>query len=217
VVPETRLRGGSARLWSGLGLGAVLPRSRRTGRTRSAGGASSCDVPDLCAGGSVCIVRTPMGISGRWPLWRVALALGAPTVVLHTGQGHHWAHCLGTICRSPAAVSAQDTGGLRPFRPDDLPFPPVIQVWMIERHVTDSAGRYRRPSLNSAWPATNLPGQPAGYVQGQWTIQTLNSIRDTRHREDQSTVRTPPRTVLWRLLSGPAGCGVASSRAVSSR
>ena len=52
--------------------------------------------------------------------------------------------------------------------PKDLPFPHVSQVWLIERYVSDLAG----------------------YVRGQWVIESWHWLRDTLCREDQSQIRT---------------------------
>ena len=78
--------------------------------------------------------------------------------------------------------------------PDDLPFPHVSQVYLIERHVTALDGSPL--SEVAALGVTSLPGTRAGpetiagLVRGQWAIESLHWLRDTLYREDNSTVRT---------------------------
>jgi predicted transposase YbfD/YdcC len=78
--------------------------------------------------------------------------------------------------------------------PADLPFPGVNQVFLLERHVTDIAGKpvSAVAALGVASPTSNHadPATLAGYVQGQWAIEVLHWHRDTLWREDQSRVRT---------------------------
>jgi predicted transposase YbfD/YdcC len=78
--------------------------------------------------------------------------------------------------------------------PQDLPFPHVSQVYLIERHVTALDGTPL--SEIAALGVTSLaatragPGTIAGLVRGQWAIESLHWLRDTLYREDESTVRT---------------------------
>jgi predicted transposase YbfD/YdcC len=78
--------------------------------------------------------------------------------------------------------------------PPDLPFPHVNQVYLVERYVTDTAGTpmgaVAQLGVASHTTAQATPADLAGYVQGQWAIESLHWIRDTCYREDQSTVRT---------------------------
>jgi predicted transposase YbfD/YdcC len=78
--------------------------------------------------------------------------------------------------------------------PDDLPFPHVNQVFLIERYVT---GLHGQPisAVAALGVASPKPGQAdaaglAGYVREQWSIESLHWIRDTLYQEDKSTVRT---------------------------
>jgi predicted transposase YbfD/YdcC len=78
--------------------------------------------------------------------------------------------------------------------PEDLPFPHVSQVLLIERHVTDLAGK-PVSSVAALGVASPEPGQAdpaalAGYVREQWSIESLHWIRDTLYQEDKSQVRT---------------------------
>jgi predicted transposase YbfD/YdcC len=78
--------------------------------------------------------------------------------------------------------------------PDDLPFPHVNQVFLIERHVTGTDGTpvSAIAQLGVASPAADqaTPADLAGYVQGQWAIEVLHWLRDTLYQEDNSKVRT---------------------------
>ena len=78
--------------------------------------------------------------------------------------------------------------------PEDLPFPHVSQVYLIERHVTDLHGNpvSAVAALGVASPA---PGQVsaadlAWQVREQWAIESLHWLRDTLYQEDKSQVRT---------------------------
>jgi predicted transposase YbfD/YdcC len=78
--------------------------------------------------------------------------------------------------------------------PDDLPFPHVRQVLLIERHVTDLKGK-PVSAVAALGVASPEPGQAdavslAGYVREQWSIESLHWIRDTLYQEDRSQVRT---------------------------
>ena len=78
--------------------------------------------------------------------------------------------------------------------PDDLPFPHVSQVFLIERYVT---GLHGQPisAVAALGVASPKPEQAdaaglAGYVREQWSIESLHWIRDTLYQEDKSTIRT---------------------------
>jgi predicted transposase YbfD/YdcC len=78
--------------------------------------------------------------------------------------------------------------------PEDIPFPHVQQVWLIERYITDLDGTPR--SAVAALGVTNLPAgraaphQLASLVRDHWGIESLHWLRDTVYHEDESTVRT---------------------------
>ena len=78
--------------------------------------------------------------------------------------------------------------------PEDLPFPHVSQVFLIERHVTDLRGQpiSAVAALGVANPAPDQasPADLAGYVREQWSIESLHWLRDTLYQEDKSKVRT---------------------------
>lgn len=78
--------------------------------------------------------------------------------------------------------------------PDDLPFPHVSQVFLIERHVTGLDGQpvSAVAALGVASPGPEQAGAAdlAGYVRQQWSIESLHWIRDTLYQEDKSKVRT---------------------------
>jgi predicted transposase YbfD/YdcC len=72
--------------------------------------------------------------------------------------------------------------------------PGVNQVYLIERHVTDTAGKPTSAvaALGVASPTSDqaTPADLAAYVQGQWAVEVLHWLRDTAWREDNSRVRT---------------------------
>lgn len=78
--------------------------------------------------------------------------------------------------------------------PEDVPFPHVQQVFLLERYVTDLAGT--PTSAVAVLGITSLTTQRAGAaalaeaVRGHWGIESLHWLRDTVYREDNSTVRT---------------------------
>ena len=78
--------------------------------------------------------------------------------------------------------------------PEDLPFPHVRQVFLIERHVADLRGQpiSAVAALGVASPAPDQasPADLAGYVREQWSIESLHWLRDTLYQEDKSKVRT---------------------------
>lgn len=78
--------------------------------------------------------------------------------------------------------------------PEGLPFPHVQQVYLIERYVTDTAGK--SPSAAAALGVTNLtaaqasPADLATYVKDHWGVESLHWLRDTCYREDNNRART---------------------------
>jgi len=103
----------------------------------------------------------------------------------------------------PATRPPQNDGGHGPVTtrtiqvldaPQNLPFPHVSQVYLIERHVTALDGsplsKVAALGVTSLAPARVGPGAIAGLVRGQWAIESLHWLRDTLYREDNSTVRT---------------------------
>ena len=89
----------------------------------------------------------------------------------------------------PVACSATDKGHGRITTrtiqvlpaPEELPFPHVSQVFLIERYVTDLAGKpvSAVAALGVASPAPDLasPADLARYVREQWSIESLHWIR----------------------------------------
>jgi len=78
--------------------------------------------------------------------------------------------------------------------PEDLPFPHVSQVFLIERYVTGLRGQ-PISAVAALGVASPKPEQAdaaglAGYVREQWSIESLHWLRDTLYQEDKSTVRT---------------------------
>jgi predicted transposase YbfD/YdcC len=78
--------------------------------------------------------------------------------------------------------------------PEDLNFPHVHQVFLIERQVTDLKGK---PLSNVAvLGVTDLTAIQADatviaeFTLGQWGLESLHWLRDTLYREDDSRVRT---------------------------
>jgi predicted transposase YbfD/YdcC len=78
--------------------------------------------------------------------------------------------------------------------PEDLPFPHVRQVYLIERYVTDLSGNpvSAVAALGVASPAPEQlsAADLAWHVREQWAIESLHWIRDTLYQEDKSQVRT---------------------------
>jgi predicted transposase YbfD/YdcC len=99
--------------------------------------------------------------------------------------------------------------------PEDLPFPHVSQVYLIERHVTDLHGNpvSAVAALGVASPA---PGQVsaadlARHVREQWSIESLHWIRDTLYQEDRSQVRTRSGPRVMAALRNLAICALRLS------
>ena len=78
--------------------------------------------------------------------------------------------------------------------PENLPFPHVSQVFLIERYVTGLRGQpisaVAALGVASPEPEHAGPGDLARYVRQQWSIESLHWLRDTLYQEDKSTVRT---------------------------
>ena len=92
--------------------------------------------------------------------------------------------------------------------PEDLPFPHVRQVFLIERHVADLRGQpiSAVAALGVASPAPDQasPADLAGYVREQWSIESLHWLRDTLYQEDKSKVRTRNGPRVMAALRNPA-------------
>jgi predicted transposase YbfD/YdcC len=78
--------------------------------------------------------------------------------------------------------------------PEDLPFPHVSQVFLIERYVTDLHGQpvsaVAALGVASPEPEKANAADLAGYVREQWSVESLHWLRDTLYQEDKSQVRT---------------------------
>ena len=78
--------------------------------------------------------------------------------------------------------------------PEDLPFPHVNQVTLIERYVSDLHGNPRSAvavlGVTSLTAARADPAQLARLTRNHWRIESLHWLRDTLYREDNSTTRT---------------------------
>ena len=120
----------------------------------------------------------------------------------------------------PVAHSATDRGHGRITTrtiqvlpaPEDLPFPHVSQVLLIERHVSDLAGNpvSAVAALGVASPAANRasPADLARHVRGQWAIESLHWLRDTLYQEDKSQVRTRSGPRIMAALRNLAICAL---------
>ncbi|MGH4026029.1 MAG: ISAs1 family transposase, partial [Pseudonocardiaceae bacterium] len=78
--------------------------------------------------------------------------------------------------------------------PENLPFPHVNQVFLIERYVSDSDGQpisaVAALGVASPQPDQTNPATLASYVREQWSIESLHWIRDTLYQEDKSQIKT---------------------------
>jgi len=99
--------------------------------------------------------------------------------------------------------------------PDDLPFPHVSQVFLIERYVT---GLHGQPvsAVAALGVASPEPGQAdaadlARYVREQWSIESLHWLRDTLYQEDKSQVRTRSGPRIMAALRNLAICALRLS------
>ena len=97
--------------------------------------------------------------------------------------------------------------------PENLPFPHVSQVFLIERHVTGLAGKpvssVAALGIASPGPGQADPAALAGYVREQWSIESLHWIRDTLYQEDKSLVRTRSGP---RLMAGLRNLAIGALR-----
>jgi predicted transposase YbfD/YdcC len=83
--------------------------------------------------------------------------------------------------------------------PENLNFPHTVQVFLIERTVTEKG----RTSYQAMLYVTSLTADQASatdllaYVRGHWSVEVLHWIRDVTYREDASRVHTgnAPRVV----------------------
>jgi predicted transposase YbfD/YdcC len=96
--------------------------------------------------------------------------------------------------------------------PEDLPFPHVSQVYLIERHVSDLHGNQVSAvaALGVASPAPDRasPADLARHVRQQWAIESLHWLRDTLYQEDKSQVRTRSGPRIMAALRNLAICAL---------
>jgi predicted transposase YbfD/YdcC len=96
--------------------------------------------------------------------------------------------------------------------PEDLPFPHVSQVYLIERHVSDLDGNpvSAVAALGVASPAGDRASAAdlARHVRGQWAIEALHWLRDTLYQEDRSRVRTRSGPRIMAALRNLAICAL---------
>ncbi len=99
--------------------------------------------------------------------------------------------------------------------PEDLPFPHVSQVYLIERHVSDLHGNpvSTVAALGVASPAPDRasPADLARHVRQQWAIESLHWLRDTLYQEDKSQVRTRSGPRIMAALRNLAICALRLS------
>ena len=120
----------------------------------------------------------------------------------------------------PVAHSATDRGHGRITTrtiqvlpaPEDLPFPHVSQVLLIERYVSDLAGNHVSAvaAFGVASPAADRASAAdlAGDVREQWSIESLHWLRDTLYQEDKSQVRTRSGPRIMAALRNLAICAL---------
>jgi predicted transposase YbfD/YdcC len=120
----------------------------------------------------------------------------------------------------PVAHSATDRGHGRITTrtiqvlpaPENLPFPHVGQVYLIERYVTDLRGTpvSAVAALGVASPAPDQvsPADLAWHVREQWAIESLHWLRDTLYQEDKSQVRTRSGPRIMAALRNLAICAL---------
>jgi hypothetical protein len=93
--------------------------------------------------------------------------------------------------------------------PDDLPFPHVNQVFLIERYVTDLHGRPVSAAaalgVASPEPGQADPAALAGYVREQWSIESLHWLRSPGRAWLLHHVA--PTRHGWLLAADLLGCG----------
>ena len=99
--------------------------------------------------------------------------------------------------------------------PEDLPFPHVSQVYLIERHVSDLHGNpvSAVAALGVASPAPDRASAAdlARHVREQWAIESLHWLRDTLYQEDKSQVRTRSGPRIMAALRNLAICALRLS------
>ena len=99
--------------------------------------------------------------------------------------------------------------------PEDLPFPHVSQVYLIERHVSDLHGNpvSAVAALGVASPAPDRASAAdlARHVRQQWAIESLHWLRDTLYQEDKSQVRTRSGPRIMAALRNLAICALRLS------
>ena len=120
----------------------------------------------------------------------------------------------------PVAHSATDRGHGRITTrtiqvlpaPEDLPFPHASQVLLIERYVSDLAGKpvSAVAAFGVASPAADRASAAglAGHVREQWSIESLHWLRDTLYQEDKSQVRTRSGPRIMAALRNLAICAL---------
>lgn len=120
----------------------------------------------------------------------------------------------------PVAHSATDRGHGRITTrtiqvlpaPEDLPFPHVKQVMLIERYVTDLHGNpvSAVAALGVASPAPDQVSAAglAWHVREQWAIESLHWLRDTLYQEDKSQIRTRSGPRIMAALRNLAICAL---------
>jgi predicted transposase YbfD/YdcC len=96
--------------------------------------------------------------------------------------------------------------------PEDLPFPHVSQVYLIERHVSDLHGNpvsaVAALGVASPAPGRASPADLARHVRQQWAIESLHWLRDTLYQEDKSQVRTRSGPRIMAALRNLAICAL---------
>ena len=96
--------------------------------------------------------------------------------------------------------------------PEELPFPHVSQVLLLERYVSDLAGNpvSAAAGLGVASPAVDRASAAdlAGHVREQWAIESLHWLRDTLYQEDKSQVRTRSGPRIMAALRNLAICAL---------
>jgi len=96
--------------------------------------------------------------------------------------------------------------------PENLPFPHVSQVLLIERYVSDLAGNpvSAVAAFGVASPAADRASAAdlAGHVREQWAIESLHWLRDTLYQEDKSRVRTRSGPRIMAALRNLAICAL---------
>ena len=96
--------------------------------------------------------------------------------------------------------------------PEDLPFPHVKQVLLIERYVTDLHGSpvsaVAAPGVASPAPEQVSAAGLAWHVREQWAIESLHWLRDTTYQKDKSQVRTRSGPRIMAALRNLAICAL---------